>query len=122
MWCPVDTIVSVDTKRTLKNVKVISKNQFCSRSRDRPKRHGGQTEIEEEREDKDKDEDDDNEEGYQSDSETSDEDDDDSMPFMRNNDLYVGGMITICFIHVCNLIITAIVLFLDFLHCSSISS
>ena len=33
------------------------------------------------------------EEGYQSDSETSDDDDDDddAMPFMRNNDLYVGG-------------------------------
>ena len=33
------------------------------------------------------------EEGYQSDSETSDDDDDDddTIPFMRNNDLYVGG-------------------------------
>ncbi|KAK7475293.1 hypothetical protein BaRGS_00033440 [Batillaria attramentaria] len=34
------------------------------------------------------------EEGYQSDSETSDDDEDESMPFMRNNDLYVGDLLS----------------------------
>lgn len=51
-----------------------------SRSRDQPEPEEDEEEIEASLE-----------EGYQSDSETSD-DDDESIPFMRNTDLFVGGM------------------------------